>query len=77
MDTGTHIVMGIALGGLALADPVVASHSITTTAVIAGTIIGSQAPDIDTVLKLEIMLFTLDIIVELHIPFLLSYYGRS
>ena len=28
MDTGTHIVMGIALGGLALADPVVASiHS--------------------------------------------------
>ena len=53
MDTGTHIVMGIALGGLALADPVVASHSITTTAVIAGTIIGSQAPDIDTVLKLR------------------------
>ncbi|WP_144511781.1 metal-dependent hydrolase [Bacillus sp. FJAT-22090] len=53
MDTGTHIVMGIALGGLALADPVVASSSLTTTAVIAGTIIGSQAPDIDTVLKLR------------------------
>ena len=53
MDTGTHIVMGIALGGLALADPVVAGSSITTAAVIAGTIIGSQAPDIDTILKLR------------------------
>lgn len=53
MDTGTHIVMGIALGGLALADPVVASSSITTATVIAGTIIGSQAPDIDTILKLR------------------------
>lgn len=53
MDTGTHIVMGIALGGLAMADPVVASSPVTMTAVIAGTIIGSQAPDIDTVLKLR------------------------
>lgn len=53
MDTGTHIVMGIALGGLAVADPVVASHPATMTAVFAGTIIGSQIPDIDTVLKLR------------------------
>ncbi len=53
MDTGTHIVMGIALGGLAMADPVVASHPATATAVITGTIIGSQIPDIDTVLKLR------------------------
>ncbi|MEO4055458.1 metal-dependent hydrolase [Solibacillus sp. CAU 1738] len=53
MDSGTHLVMGIALGGLAFADPVVASHPITFTAVIAGTIIGSQAPDVDTVLKLR------------------------
>ena len=53
MDTGTHIVMGIALGGLAMADPAVANHAVTTTAVFAGTIIGSQAPDIDTVLKLR------------------------
>ena len=45
--------MGIALGGLALADPVVANHSMTFTAVIAGTILGSQAPDVDTVLKLR------------------------
>lgn len=45
--------MGIALGGLALADPVVASHPMTFAAVMAGTIIGQQAPDIDTVLKLR------------------------
>lgn len=53
LDSGTHFVMGIALGGLALADPVVASHPITFTAVMAGAIIGSQAPDADTILKLR------------------------
>ncbi|MFL0583022.1 metal-dependent hydrolase [Solibacillus silvestris] len=53
MDSGTHFVMGIAIGGLALVDPTVASHSMTFTAVMAGTIIGQQAPDIDTVLKLR------------------------
>ncbi len=53
MDTGTHIVMGIALGGFALADPVVASNPVTMTAVISGVIIGSLAPDVDTVLKLR------------------------
>lgn len=53
MDTGTHLVMGIALGGLTMADPVVANDAVTMTAVIAGTIIGSQIPDIDTVLKLR------------------------
>ena len=30
--------MGIAIGGLALADPIVASHPATFTAVIAGTL---------------------------------------
>lgn len=53
MDTGTHLVMGIALGGLAMADPAVTNDTVTMTAVIAGTIIGSQIPDIDTVLKLR------------------------
>jgi len=53
LDTGTHIVMGIALGGLATLDPVVASNPATTTSVIIATIIGSQIPDIDTVLKLR------------------------
>ncbi len=53
MDTGTHFVMGIAIGGLALADPVVSNHTITFAAVMAGTILGQQAPDVDTVLKLR------------------------
>ena len=53
MDTATHFVMGIALGGLALADPVVANSAPTTVAVMTAVIIGSQAPDVDTVLKLR------------------------
>ncbi|WP_160725440.1 metal-dependent hydrolase [Bacillus sp. USDA818B3_A] len=53
MDTGTHVVMGIALGGLAALDPVVAGSHATATSVLIGTIAGSQIPDIDTVLKLR------------------------
>ena len=53
MDTGTHVVMGIALGGLATLDPSVASSHATTTSVLIATIAGSQIPDIDTVLKLR------------------------
>ncbi|MEH7117579.1 metal-dependent hydrolase [Neobacillus vireti] len=53
MDTGTHVVMGIALGGLATLDPVVASSHATAVSVLIGTIAGSQIPDIDTVLKLR------------------------
>lgn len=53
MDTGTHVVMGIALGGLATLDPVVANSHVTAISVLIGTIAGSQIPDIDTVLKLK------------------------
>jgi inner membrane protein len=53
LDTGTHVVMGIALGGLATLDPAVASSHVTTTSVLIATIAGSQIPDIDTVLKLR------------------------
>ncbi len=53
MDTGTHVVMGIALGGLATLDPVVASSHATAASVLIATIAGSQIPDIDTVLKLR------------------------
>lgn len=53
MDTGTHVVMGIALGGLATLDPVVASSHVTSSSVLIATIIGSQIPDIDTILKLR------------------------
>lgn len=53
MDTGTHFVMGIALGGMATIDPIVIDGSVTAQAVIIGTILGSQIPDVDTVLKLR------------------------
>jgi inner membrane protein len=53
LDTGTHIVMGIALGGLSTLDPVIANDPITSQSVLLATIIGSNAPDFDTVLKLK------------------------
>ncbi|QAY68194.1 metal-dependent hydrolase [Paenibacillus protaetiae] len=53
MDTGTHLVMGIGLGGLAMADPVVASSPTFSAAVLIGTIIGSEAPDLDTLLRIR------------------------
>lgn len=53
MDTGTHVVMGIALGGLATIDPVVANDPTLFNAVLIGTVVGSQAPDFDTILKLK------------------------
>lgn len=53
MDTGTHIAMGIALGGLATLDPVVSNDPTLFSAVFVGTIVGSQAPDFDTILKLK------------------------
>jgi inner membrane protein len=53
LDTGTHITMGIALGGLATLDPVAVSHPATAQAIMAGAIAGSLAPDLDTILKLQ------------------------
>ncbi|MCM3124548.1 metal-dependent hydrolase [Mesobacillus sp. AQ2] len=53
MDTGTHVVMGFALGGLATLDPAVSESSITASSVLVATLVGSQIPDIDTVLKLR------------------------
>ncbi|MFB1052133.1 metal-dependent hydrolase [Paraliobacillus sp. JSM ZJ581] len=53
MDTGTHIAMGIALGGIATIDPAVQQDPLLFQAVMVGTIIGSHAPDFDTVLKLR------------------------
>ncbi|WP_249872756.1 metal-dependent hydrolase [Oceanobacillus saliphilus] len=53
MDTGTHIVMGIALGGLATLDPAVHNDPVLFNAVLVGTVVGSHAPDFDTVFKLK------------------------
>lgn len=53
MDTGTHIAMGIALGGVATIEPSISESPMLFGAVMIGTIIGSHAPDFDTVLKLR------------------------
>ncbi|MED4883479.1 MULTISPECIES: metal-dependent hydrolase [Bacillus] len=53
MDTGTHFVMGIALGGLSTLDPVISHGTVSSNVVLASVIVGSQIPDIDTILKLK------------------------
>ncbi|GIP31142.1 metal-dependent hydrolase [Paenibacillus sp. J2TS4] len=53
MDTGTHLVIGLGLAGLAHVDPVVAADSTVATAVLIGTVLGSQAPDFDGLLRLK------------------------
>jgi inner membrane protein len=53
MDTGTHVVMGIGLAGLATLDPVIIHDPFTAHAAMIGVISGSLVPDIDTVLKLK------------------------
>ena len=53
LDTATHFVMGVSLGGLAMIDPVVADNSSMFAGVMAATILGQQAPDSDTILKLR------------------------
>jgi inner membrane protein len=53
LDTGTHLVVGLGLAGLAFVDPVVAADPTTATAVLIGTVLGSQAPDSDTLLRFK------------------------
>ncbi|NOU95769.1 metal-dependent hydrolase [Paenibacillus sp. LMG 31456] len=53
MDSGTHLVIGFGLAGLAYIDPIVATDPTVSTAVLIGTVIGSQIPDADTLLRLK------------------------
>ncbi|MFC5447645.1 metal-dependent hydrolase [Paenibacillus aestuarii] len=53
MDTGTHLVIGLGLAGLSQIDPVVAASPAVTTAVFVGTVIGSQIPDVDGLLRFK------------------------
>jgi inner membrane protein len=53
MDTGSHLLFGTTLAGLAFIDPVVANHPSLFYAVLAGTLIGSHAPDFDTLTRLK------------------------
>ena len=38
LDTGTHVVMGVAICGLALSDPIVSADAVTTSAVFSGIV---------------------------------------
>jgi inner membrane protein len=53
MDTGTHILIGVSLAGLAQLDPGVAQNPFLTGAILMGTVIGSHAPDFDTLTRLK------------------------
>jgi inner membrane protein len=53
LDSGTHLVIGLGLAGLAYIDPVVASDATISTAVMIGTVLGSQAPDADGLMRFK------------------------
>lgn len=53
MDTGTHLIMGVGLAGLAHLDPAVASAPGMNEAILLACILGSQAPDIDTLYRIK------------------------
>ncbi|TBL79167.1 metal-dependent hydrolase [Paenibacillus thalictri] len=53
MDTASHLVLGATLAGLAYIEPAVAAEASLAQAVWIGTLIGSHAPDFDTVLRLR------------------------
>lgn len=53
MDTFSHIIIGLGLGALAQIDPAVSENSPLTQAVILGTVIGSNAPDLDIIFRLK------------------------
>lgn len=53
MDTATHLTMGVALSGLSVIDPVVEADPSLFTATFFGVVIGSIAPDFDTIFKLK------------------------
>lgn len=53
MDSGTHLVFGLGLAGLATVDPVVNQSPEVFSAVLIGTVVASQAPDFDGFLRLK------------------------
>jgi inner membrane protein len=53
MDSATHLVLGISLGGLATALPPVAQAPDLVPAIMIACIAGQQAPDLDTLCRLR------------------------
>lgn len=76
MDSATHVVMGVGLCGLATLDPVIADNQATFAAAAVGIMLGSQAPDLDTVLKMRNNAVILKTIAVLLIHFLQCYSGQ-
>jgi inner membrane protein len=53
MDTGSHLLFGVTLAGLALFNPDVASSPQLAAAVLTVTLAGSHAPDLDSVIRFK------------------------
>ncbi|WP_281887203.1 metal-dependent hydrolase [Paenibacillus sp. YYML68] len=53
MDTGSHLLFGATLAGLAMLHPEVAGSPALQHAMLTATMIGSHAPDFDTVARLR------------------------
>ncbi|MCE5172079.1 metal-dependent hydrolase [Paenibacillus profundus] len=53
MDTASHLLFGVTLAGAACLHPQIAEHPQLFGAVLAATLIGSHAPDFDTVTRLR------------------------
>ncbi|MFH5184597.1 metal-dependent hydrolase [Paenibacillus sp. TAB 01] len=53
MDTGSHLLFGATLAGAAMLDPAVNGHPELFYAVLAATVIGSHAPDLDALARLR------------------------
>jgi inner membrane protein len=53
MDTGSHLLLGATLAGLAHVDPAIAQNPALAQAMMIGTVIGSNAPDFDAVVRVK------------------------
>lgn len=53
MDTGSHLLLGVTLAGLAHVNPAVAQDPALAQALMIATVTGSHAPDFDTVARLR------------------------
>jgi inner membrane protein len=53
MDTASHLLLGVTMGGLAHVSPAVAENPLLAQAVMIGTLIGSHAPDFDTLVRVR------------------------
>ncbi|OXM87905.1 metal-dependent hydrolase [Paenibacillus rigui] len=53
MDTGSHLLFGATLAGAAMIDPMVSSQPELFHAILAATMVGSHAPDLDTMARIK------------------------